>query len=154
MIRILYHKKTQSLPSWIIAKWNHSLFRHCKIPVKINNFIIPNFFYRFIGSEKPETYFTDTERTRVCYEILETAPYGRRQKGEIGEFFNTLLYVTNVCILLLINLSKNSLWRFKIKVNLNLLNFQFSGIERLCAEGVFTAAYPLHVVSRFFCFYK
>jgi len=40
--------------------------------------------YRFIGSENKETYFTDTERTRVCYEILETAPYGKRQKGEIG----------------------------------------------------------------------
>lgn len=40
--------------------------------------------FRFIGSENPETYFTDTERTRVCYEILETAPYGRRQNGEIG----------------------------------------------------------------------
>ncbi|XP_066936321.1 anoctamin-7-like isoform X2 [Clytia hemisphaerica] len=59
-------------------------------------------FHLFIGSEKPETYFTDTERTRVCYEILETAPYGKRQKGEIG-------------------------------------------IERLCAEGVFVASYPLHV---------
>ncbi|XP_057304531.1 anoctamin-7-like isoform X4 [Hydractinia symbiolongicarpus] len=59
-------------------------------------------FHLFIGSENPETYFTDTERTRVCYEILETAPYGRRQKGEIG-------------------------------------------IERLVSEGVFTAAYPLHV---------
>ena len=46
-------------------------------------FIITSF--RFIGSENPETYFTDTERTRVCYEILETAPYGKRQKGEIGE---------------------------------------------------------------------
>lgn len=41
-------------------------------------------FHKFIGSDKPETYFTDTERTRVCYEILETAPYGRRQRGEIG----------------------------------------------------------------------
>ena len=45
-------------------------------------------FDSFIGSENPETYFTDTERTRVCYEILETAPYGRRQKGEIGRFSN------------------------------------------------------------------
>jgi anoctamin-7 len=59
-------------------------------------------FYLFIGSEDPDTYFTDTERVRVCYEILETAPYGRKQKGEIG-------------------------------------------IERLVAEGVFVAAYPLHV---------
>lgn len=41
-------------------------------------------FFRFIGSDNPETYFTDTERTRVCYEILETASYGKRQNGEIG----------------------------------------------------------------------
>ena len=41
-------------------------------------------FHRFIGSEDPETYFTDTERVRVCYEIIETAPYGKKQKGEIG----------------------------------------------------------------------
>ncbi|XP_065061399.1 anoctamin-7-like isoform X1 [Rhopilema esculentum] len=58
--------------------------------------------HKFIGSDNPDTYFTDTQRTRVAYEILETAPYGKRQKGEIG-------------------------------------------VERLVAEGCFTAAYPLHV---------
>ncbi|KAK2550527.1 Anoctamin-7 [Acropora cervicornis] len=39
---------------------------------------------KFIGHEDPETYFTETERTRVVYEIMETAPFGKRQKGEIG----------------------------------------------------------------------
>ncbi|XP_065061401.1 anoctamin-7-like [Rhopilema esculentum] len=40
--------------------------------------------YKFIGNESPETYFNDTQRSRVAYEILETAPYGKRQRGEIG----------------------------------------------------------------------
>ncbi|KAL9970223.1 hypothetical protein ACROYT_G022561 [Oculina patagonica] len=39
---------------------------------------------KFIGHEDPENYFTETERTRVVYEIMETAPFGKRQKGEIG----------------------------------------------------------------------
>ncbi|EDO49855.1 predicted protein, partial [Nematostella vectensis] len=39
---------------------------------------------KFIGSDDPDSYFTDVERTRVAYEILETAPYGKRQRGEIG----------------------------------------------------------------------
>ncbi|XP_048580920.1 anoctamin-7 isoform X2 [Nematostella vectensis] len=39
---------------------------------------------KFLGSDNPDTYFTDTERARVASEILETAVYGRRQKGEIG----------------------------------------------------------------------
>eukprot|EP00794_Sanderia_malayensis_P016506 gene16505-18151_t len=57
---------------------------------------------KFIGSDNHDTYFTDTQRSRVAYEILETAPYGKRTRGEIG-------------------------------------------VARLCAEEVFTAAYPLHV---------
>ncbi|XP_028393643.1 anoctamin-7-like isoform X1 [Dendronephthya gigantea] len=39
---------------------------------------------KFIGSENPDTYFKDTERSRIVYEILETAPYGKKQRGEIG----------------------------------------------------------------------
>nr|XP_047138898.1 anoctamin-7 isoform X2 [Hydra vulgaris] len=41
-------------------------------------------FHLFIGSENPNTFFTDTERTYICYEILESTPYGNRHKGEIG----------------------------------------------------------------------
>ncbi|XP_065679230.1 anoctamin-7-like isoform X1 [Hydra vulgaris] len=77
-----------------------------KVPMSPPDYFTATFqadkFHLFLGSENPSTYFTDTERTRICYEILERAPYGRRQKGEIG-------------------------------------------IERLVAEGVFAAAYPLHV---------
>lgn len=61
-----------------------------------------NKLHKFVGSDNPETYFKDTERTRVANEILETAVYGSRNKGEIG-------------------------------------------ISRLVEEGVYCAAYPLHV---------
>ncbi|XP_031568304.1 anoctamin-7-like isoform X2 [Actinia tenebrosa] len=61
-----------------------------------------NKLHKFINSDDPDHYFTDTERTRVASEILETACYGKRQKGEIG-------------------------------------------INRLVNEGVYSAAYPLHV---------
>ncbi|KAL9970224.1 hypothetical protein ACROYT_G022562 [Oculina patagonica] len=61
-----------------------------------------NKLHKFVGSDNPETYFKDTERTRVANEILETAVYGSRNKGEIG-------------------------------------------ISRLVEEGVYAAAYPLHV---------
>jgi len=44
-----------------------------------------NKLHKFVGSDHPETYFKDTERTRVANEILETAVYGNRNKGEIGE---------------------------------------------------------------------
>ena len=62
-----------------------AVFHSADFQMCILKFTLFYFNYRFIGSENPETYFTDTERTRVCYEILETAPYGRRQKGEIGK---------------------------------------------------------------------
>ena len=64
-----------------------------KLPNYNVDVLIISLYARFIGSENPETYFTDTERTRVCYEILETAPYGRRQKGEIGKFSNYKILV-------------------------------------------------------------
>ncbi|XP_068699332.1 anoctamin-7-like [Montipora foliosa] len=43
-----------------------------------------NKLHKFAGSDNPDVYFKDTERTRVANEILETAVYGSRQKGEIG----------------------------------------------------------------------
>lgn len=63
-----------------------------------------NHLSKFLGHENPDTYFTDTERSRVANEILQTAVYGNRHKGEIG-------------------------------------------ISRLVEEGIYTAAYPLHVGS-------
>ncbi|XP_018604157.1 anoctamin-7 [Scleropages formosus] len=56
---------------------------------------------RFLGSENKDTFFTNTQRHQILYEILARTPYGVMKKGEVG-------------------------------------------IDRLVAEKVFTAAYPLH----------
>ena len=65
--------------------------------LKIQRFIpIYYLLYRFIGSDNPDTYFSDTQRTRVAYEILETAPYGKRQRGEIGTELNFFHLVKSV----------------------------------------------------------
>ena len=42
------------------------------------------FFYRFLGSDDQDTYFTNKDRSRVVYEILSTASYGKRKRAEIG----------------------------------------------------------------------
>jgi anoctamin-7 len=39
---------------------------------------------RFLGSENRETYFTSVQRGRVLYEILSTAVFGKKKKGEVG----------------------------------------------------------------------
>ncbi|KAF2366911.1 Anoctamin dimerization domain [Trinorchestia longiramus] len=39
---------------------------------------------RFLGSGHEETYFSNTQRSRIVYEILSTAVFGKRKKGEIG----------------------------------------------------------------------
>lgn len=39
---------------------------------------------RFLGCEDHETYFTNTQRHRVVYEILARTVYGKRKKAEVG----------------------------------------------------------------------
>uniref|UniRef100_T1HAX3 Anoctamin n=1 Tax=Rhodnius prolixus TaxID=13249 RepID=T1HAX3_RHOPR len=39
---------------------------------------------RFLGSENRETFFTDTQRSRIVYEILSTCMFGKKKKGEVG----------------------------------------------------------------------
>ncbi|KAJ9592479.1 hypothetical protein L9F63_015895 [Diploptera punctata] len=39
---------------------------------------------RFLGSENRETYFTNVQRGRILYEILSTAIFGKKKKGEVG----------------------------------------------------------------------
>ncbi len=39
---------------------------------------------RFLGSDNPATYFSNTQRTRIVHEILEAAAYGKRKHGEVG----------------------------------------------------------------------
>ena len=41
-------------------------------------------FYRFLGSDNHDTYFSNTQRHRAVYEILSTAVYGKRKRAEIG----------------------------------------------------------------------
>ncbi|XP_006810942.2 anoctamin-7-like, partial [Neolamprologus brichardi] len=39
---------------------------------------------RFLGWEDHDTYFTNTQRHRVVYEILARTAYGKRKKAEVG----------------------------------------------------------------------
>ncbi|XP_041860974.1 anoctamin-7 isoform X2 [Melanotaenia boesemani] len=39
---------------------------------------------RFLGCEDHETYFTNTQRHRVAYEILARTGYGKRKRAEVG----------------------------------------------------------------------
>ena len=39
---------------------------------------------RFIGNDRYPVHFTNTQRTFAVYEILQTTPFGRVDKGEIG----------------------------------------------------------------------
>lgn len=40
--------------------------------------------HRYIGSDDPDRFFPDRERTRICYEILQNTAYARRHLCEIG----------------------------------------------------------------------
>ncbi|XP_049779598.1 anoctamin-7-like isoform X7 [Schistocerca gregaria] len=39
---------------------------------------------RFLGSDNHDTYFTNVQRSRILYEILSTAIFGKKKKGEVG----------------------------------------------------------------------
>ncbi|XP_067007730.2 anoctamin-7 isoform X2 [Anabrus simplex] len=39
---------------------------------------------RFLGSENRDTYFTNVQRSRILHEILSTAVFGKKKKGEVG----------------------------------------------------------------------
>lgn len=41
-------------------------------------------FFRFLGSDNKDTFFTETQRSRILWEILSTAIFGKKKKGEIG----------------------------------------------------------------------
>ena len=63
------------------------------------------FSFRFLGSDEPDSFFSRAQRSRMVWEILATAPFGKEKKGEVG-------------------------------------------VERLVDEGAYSAAFPLHDVSR------
>ena len=48
------------------------------------NFTFILLCFRFLGSDDQDTYFTNKDRSRVVYEILSTASYGKRKRAEIG----------------------------------------------------------------------
>jgi Dimerisation domain of Ca+-activated chloride-channel, anoctamin len=37
-----------------------------------------------LGSENRDNYFTSVQRSRILYEILSTAVFGKKKKGEVG----------------------------------------------------------------------
>ena len=41
-------------------------------------------YFRFLGSDNHDSYFTTTQRSRIVWEILTTAAYGKRKHAEIG----------------------------------------------------------------------
>jgi anoctamin-7 len=40
--------------------------------------------FRFLGSDDPDSFFTRAQRSRMVYEILATATFGKEKKGEVG----------------------------------------------------------------------
>ena len=40
--------------------------------------------FRFLGSDDPDSFFTRAQRSRMVYEILATAAFGKEKKGEVG----------------------------------------------------------------------
>ncbi|XP_046671611.1 anoctamin-7-like isoform X2 [Homalodisca vitripennis] len=39
---------------------------------------------KFLGSENRDTFFSNVQRSRIVYEILSTAIFGKKKKGEVG----------------------------------------------------------------------
>ncbi|XP_022096905.1 anoctamin-7-like isoform X1 [Acanthaster planci] len=78
------------------SNWSARMLKKVHIPnIMQNN--VPNkpldFFtctfkrsklHKFLGSENKETFFSNTERTRVVNEILQSCTYGKRRRAEIG----------------------------------------------------------------------
>ncbi|XP_071805563.1 anoctamin-7-like isoform X2 [Asterias amurensis] len=78
------------------SNWSARMLRKLRIPnIMSNN--VPNkpldFFTcsfkrskikKFLGSDNKATFFTNTDRTRVVNEILQSSTYGKRRRAEIG----------------------------------------------------------------------
>lgn len=41
-------------------------------------------FFRFLGNDKRDSFFSNVQRSRIVYEILSTAVFGKKKKGEVG----------------------------------------------------------------------
>ena len=42
------------------------------------------YIFRFLGCDDPDSFFSRAQRSRICWEILATAPFGKEKKGEVG----------------------------------------------------------------------
>jgi anoctamin-7 len=78
------------------ANWSHMVLKALRLP-NIMYEEVPNKpldYYtcpfrkskldRFLGSDDRENYFTSVQRGRILYEILSTAVFGKKKKGEVG----------------------------------------------------------------------
>ncbi|KAJ8319968.1 hypothetical protein KUTeg_001555 [Tegillarca granosa] len=76
--------------------WSEKILKILKVPNLMEN-DVPNKpldYYtcqfkkskidRFLGSDNQDTYFTNTQRSRIVWEILSTTAYGKRKRAEIG----------------------------------------------------------------------
>lgn len=45
---------------------------------------VKRIYFRFLGSDDLDSFFTRAQRSRMVYEILATAPFGKEKKGEVG----------------------------------------------------------------------
>merc|ERR1712142_762491 len=41
-------------------------------------------FHMFLGAEDPDNFFSNRDRSRIAYEVLQTTIYGKRKRAEIG----------------------------------------------------------------------
>lgn len=85
----------QAYPSTAVD-WSESVLRRLKLPNLMRQDVPrkPMHYFtcpfkkskldRFLGSDNPSTYFSNTQRTRIVHEILEAAAYGKRKHGEVG----------------------------------------------------------------------
>jgi len=55
-----------------------------KFRAYLDNFLTRIPINRFLGSDDLDSFFTRAQRSRMVYEILATAPFGKEKKGEVG----------------------------------------------------------------------
>ncbi|GAB6018699.1 Anoctamin-7 [Chamberlinius hualienensis] len=80
----------------VSTRWTEGVLNQFKLPNMMTQTVPcqPNQYYtcsfkkskleKFLGSEDHSSYFTNTQRSRIVYEILQTSSYGKRRQTEIG----------------------------------------------------------------------
>ena len=67
---------------WHLKQFNTELYRKIERYTGNIKFILN--LFRFLGSDDPDSFFTRAQRSRMVYEILATAAFGKEKKGEVG----------------------------------------------------------------------